>query len=68
MKVVLPAVTLARFNSSGVAGLYREDEALRLFAGWDWVELSRGGWHVDDGRVQAKDTTYVTDSVTNFGT
>jgi hypothetical protein len=29
MTVVLPAGTLARFNSPGVVGLYR-DEALRL--------------------------------------
>src|SRR3979490_1961607 len=30
VKVVLPAGTLAGFNSPGVVGLYREDEALRL--------------------------------------
>jgi catecholate siderophore receptor len=30
VKVVLPAGTLAGFNSPGVNGLYREDEALRL--------------------------------------
>jgi len=30
VKIVLPAGTLAGFNASGVVGLYREDEALRL--------------------------------------
>src|SRR5258708_24906886 len=30
VKIVLPAGTLVGFNSPGVAGLYREDEALRL--------------------------------------
>jgi catecholate siderophore receptor len=44
MKVVLPAVTLARFNSPGVAGLCREDEALRLLL--DGTGLN---YRVEDG-------------------
>jgi len=65
VKIVLPAGTLAGFNSPGVAGLYREDEALRLL-----LEGTGLNYHVEDATtmfvvVQVKDTVYVTDSVTN---
>jgi catecholate siderophore receptor len=65
VKIVLPAGTLAGFNSPGVAGLYREDEALRLLL--DGTGLN---YRVEDATtmvvgVQAKDTVSVTDSVTD---
>ena len=65
VKVVLPAGTLAGFNSQGVVGLYREDEALRLL-----LDGSGLNYRVEDATtmvvgVQAKDTVSVTDSVTN---
>jgi catecholate siderophore receptor len=44
VKVVLPAGTLARFNSPGVVGLYREDEALRLL-----LEGTGLNYRVEDG-------------------
>jgi catecholate siderophore receptor len=65
VKIVLPAGTLAGFNSPGVARLYREDEALRLLL--DGTGLN---YRMEDATtmvvgVQAKDTVSVTDSVTN---
>jgi catecholate siderophore receptor len=65
IKVVLPAGTLAGFNSPGVVGLYREDEALRLLL--DGTGLN---YRLEDATtmaigVQARDTVSVTDSVTN---
>ena len=65
VKVVLPAGTLAGFNSQGVAGLYREDEALRLL-----LEGTGLNYRVEDAAtmvvgVQAKDTVSVTTSVTD---
>ncbi|NYF92108.1 TonB-dependent receptor [Tunturiibacter empetritectus] len=65
VKIVLPAGTVAGFNSQGVMGLYREDEALRLL-----LEGTGLNYRVDDATtmlvgVQAKDTISVTDSVTN---
>ena len=65
VKVVLPAGTLAGFNSPGVVGLYREDEALRLLL--DGTGLN---YRAEDATtivvgVQAKDTVSVTDSVTD---
>ena len=63
VKVVLPSGTLAGFNSQGVAGLYREDEALRLL-----LESTGLNYRVEDAAtmvvgVQAKDTVSVTSSV-----
>jgi catecholate siderophore receptor len=63
VKVVLPAGTLAGFNSPGVNGLYREDEALRLL-----LEGTGLNYRVEDATtmvvgVQAKDTVSVTSSV-----
>jgi catecholate siderophore receptor len=65
VKIVLPTGTVAGFNSPGVVGLYREDEALRLL-----LEGTGLNYRVDDATtmlvgVQAKDTISVTDSVTN---
>jgi catecholate siderophore receptor len=65
VKVVLPAGTLAGFNSQEVVGLYREDEALRLLL--DGTGLN---YRMEDAAtmvvgVQAKDTVSVTDSVTD---
>jgi catecholate siderophore receptor len=65
VKIVLPAGTVGGFNSQGVIGLYREDEALRLL-----LEGTGLNYRVDDATtmlvgVQAKDTVSVTDSVTN---
>ena len=67
VKVVLPAGTLAGFNSHGVTGLYREDEALRRL-----LEGTGLNYRVEDATtmvvgVQARDTVSVTsaaDSVT----
>jgi catecholate siderophore receptor len=65
VRVVLPAGTLAGFNSPGVVGLYREDEALRLLLNGTGLN-----YRVEDAStivvgVQAKDTVSVTDSVTD---
>ncbi len=65
VKVVLPSGTLAGFNSPGVSGLYREDEALRLL-----LEGTGLSYRVEDATtmvigVQAKDTISVTYSVTD---
>jgi catecholate siderophore receptor len=65
VKIVLPAGTLAGFNSQGVVGLYREDEALRLL-----LEGTGLNYRVEDATtmvvgVQAKDTVSVTESVTD---
>ena len=65
VKIMLPAGTLAGFNSPGVVGLYREDEALRRLL--DGTGLN---YRVEDATtmvvgVQSKDTVSVTDSVTD---
>jgi catecholate siderophore receptor len=65
VKVVLPAGTLAGFDSPGVVGLYREDEALRLL-----LEGTGLNYRVEDATtmvvgVQSKDTVSVTSSVTD---
>jgi catecholate siderophore receptor len=65
VKIVLPAGTLAGFNSQGVVGLYREDEALRLL-----LEGTGLNYRVEDATtmvvgVQAKDTVSVTEAVTD---
>jgi catecholate siderophore receptor len=65
VKIVLPDGTLAGFNSQGVTGLHREDEALRLL-----LEGTGLNYRVEDAStmvvgVQAKDTVSVTDSVTD---
>jgi catecholate siderophore receptor len=59
VKMVLPAGTLAGFNTAGVSGLYREDEALRVLL--DGTGLN---YRVEDATtmvvgVQAKDTVSV---------
>jgi catecholate siderophore receptor len=65
VKIVLPAATLAGFNSPGVSGLYREDEALRLL-----LEGTGLNYRVENATtmvvgVQSKDTVSVTSSVTD---
>src|SRR5258708_22434668 len=65
VKIVLPAGTLVGFDSQGVVGLYREDEALRLL-----LEGTGLNYRVEDAAtmvvgVQAKDTISVTSSVTD---
>ncbi len=42
IKYVLPGGTLAGFNSHGVVGLYREEDALRLLLGRHRPELPHG--------------------------
>ena len=65
VKVVLPSGTLAGFNTPGVTGLYREDEALRMLL------VGTGlNYRVEDAStmllgVQAKDTVSVTASVSD---
>src|ERR1700730_12880266 len=59
VKIVLPAGTLAGFNSQGVVGLYREDEALQLL-----LQGTGLNYRVEDAAtmvvgVQAKDTVSV---------
>ena len=63
VKIVLPSGTLAGFNSQGVVGLYREDEALRQIL--DGTGLN---YRAEDATtmlvgVQARDTVSVTASV-----
>lgn len=63
VKVVLPSGTLAGFNSPGVSGLYREDEALRRL-----LEGTGLNYRAEDAStmivgVQAKDTVSVTAAV-----
>ncbi len=65
VKIVLPAGTVAGFNSPGVVGLFREDEALRLLL--DGTGLN---YRVEDAAtmlvgVQSKDTVSVTDAITD---
>jgi catecholate siderophore receptor len=65
VKIVLPAGTLAGFNSQGVTGFYREDEALRLL-----LEGTGLNYRVEDATtmvvgVQSKDAVSVTFSVTD---
>ena len=65
VKIVLPSGTLAGFNSPGVVGLFREDEALRML-----VEGTGLNYRVEDSTtvvvgVQSKDTVSVTASVTD---
>jgi catecholate siderophore receptor len=65
VKIVLPTGTLAGFSTLGVAGLYREDEALRLLL--DGTGLN---YRVEDATtmvvgVQAKDTVSVTAAEAN---
>lgn len=63
VKVVLPSGTLAGFNSPGVSGLYREDEALRRL-----LEGTGLNYRAEDAStmvvgVQARDTVSVTAAV-----
>jgi catecholate siderophore receptor len=65
VKVVLPSGTLAGFNTSGVTGLYREDEALRML-----LEGTGLNYRAEDAAtmligVQAKDTVSVTASMSD---
>jgi catecholate siderophore receptor len=63
VKVVLPSGTLAGFNSPGLAGLYREDEALRRL-----LEGTGLNYRAEDAAtmivgVQNRDTVSVTSSI-----
>jgi len=63
VKIVLPAGTLAGFNSKGVVGLYREDEALRRI-----LEGTGLNYRAEDAAtmvvgVEAQDAVSVTASV-----
>ena len=65
VKIVLPSGTLAGFKSLGVAGLYPEEEAMRLLL--DGTGLN---YRIEDATtlvvgVQAKDSVSVTTSETN---
>ncbi|WP_433975157.1 TonB-dependent receptor domain-containing protein [Tunturiibacter lichenicola] len=65
VKIVLPAGTVAGFNSPGVVGLFREDEALRQLL--DGTGLN---YRVEDAAtmlvgVQSKDTVSVTEAITD---
>lgn len=65
VKVLLPAGTLAGFNSPGVVGLYREDEALRLLLDGTGLNCRMEDAATMLVGVQAKDAVSVTDSVTD---
>jgi catecholate siderophore receptor len=63
VKIVLPSGTLAGFNSSGVVGLYREDDALsQILDGTGLNYRAEDAMTVLVG-VQARDTVSVTASV-----
>jgi catecholate siderophore receptor len=65
VKIVLPSGTLTGFQTQGVVGLYREDEALRLLLdGTGLNSRSEDATTMVVG-VQAKDTVSVTASDTN---
>jgi catecholate siderophore receptor len=65
VKIVLPAGTLAGFNSQGAVGLYREDEALQLLLQGTGLNYRMVDATTMAVGLQAKDTISVTDSVTN---
>ncbi len=63
VKIVLPEGTLAGFNSPGVVGLYREEDALRLLLGGTGLNF-----RLDDSGtvvigVQARDTVSVSAAI-----
>jgi catecholate siderophore receptor len=63
VKIVLPSGTLAGFNSPGVSGLYREDEALRrLLVGTGLNYRAEDASTMVVG-VQARDTVSVTAAI-----
>jgi catecholate siderophore receptor len=63
VKIVLPSGTLAGFNSKGVVGLYREDEALRQILDGTGLNYRAADAATMVVGVQAKDTVSVTASV-----
>ncbi|WP_263358322.1 TonB-dependent siderophore receptor [Acidicapsa ligni] len=63
VKIVLPNGTLAGFNSHGVTGLYREDEALRLLLNGTGLNYRAEDATTMVVGVQAKDTVSVTSAV-----
>jgi catecholate siderophore receptor len=65
VKVVLPSGTLAGFNSGGVVGLYREDEALRIILDGTGLNFRAEDATTMAVGVQARDTVSVTASATN---
>jgi catecholate siderophore receptor len=65
VKIVLPSGTLAGFQSHGVVGLYREDEALRLLLDGTGLNSRPEDATTMVAGVQARDTVSVTASDTN---
>ena len=65
IKIVLPAGTLAGFNTRGVTGLYREDEALRLILDGTGLNYRAEDATTFTVGVQARDTVSVTESISN---
>jgi catecholate siderophore receptor len=63
VKVVLPEGTLAGFNSPGVIGLYREEEALRLLLNGTGLNFRMEDQSTVVIGVQARDTVSVSASV-----
>ncbi|HLH36209.1 MAG TPA: TonB-dependent siderophore receptor [Alloacidobacterium sp.] len=66
VKVVLPAGTLAGFNSPGVIGLYREEDALRLLLNGTGLNFRLEGQDTFIIGVQANDTVSVNASIADF--
>ena len=65
VQVVLPAGTLTGFNSPGVVGLHRDEEALRLILNGTGLNFRAEGASTMVVGVQAQDTVSVTASVAN---
>ena len=66
VKVVLPAGTLAGFNSQGVVGLYREEDALRLLLDGTGLNFRMEDQNTVVVGVQASDTVSVSASIADF--
>ncbi|MGB6194045.1 MAG: TonB-dependent receptor [Terracidiphilus sp.] len=66
VKVVLPAGTLAGFNSQGVIGLYRQEDALRLLLSGTGLNFRMDDQNTVVIGVQASATVSVSASITDF--
>jgi len=65
IKIVLPEGTLAGFNSHGVAGLYREEEALRILLDGTGLNYRTEDATTVAVEVLARDTVSVTASISD---
>jgi catecholate siderophore receptor len=66
VKLVLPEGTLAGFNSPGVIGLYREEDALKLLLIGTGLDFRMDNQNTVVIGVQARDTVSVNASVADF--